>query len=349
MAAATVAALVDAVGNLESRVDGLVVDFGSAVGSPDALGAVRDAGLPAVAVDLRVAAAPAVDPAALGCIGRVRGRGIAGFGWAVRQLVDRRAWPLTTIPYGSAPDQVGDLRLADGEGRAPLVVLLHGGGWKEQWERELMDGLGADLARHRIASWNLEYRRVGPSGGGWPTTFEDVATGIEFVSQLAEEFPIDPQRVVVLGHSAGGQLALWAAARTSSSDPGPPPRLPLAGVVSIAGVTDLVESANRGLISGENAVVGLLGGLPDDVADRYLLASPLARLPARVPTLLVQGTDDYIQDLVDMNRRFADAAASAGENVTFLELDGVEHLEPIDARSSAWATVRTKVAAMLER
>jgi acetyl esterase/lipase len=347
--APTLSALVESVRALGAKVDGLVLDFGTAVEAPEARAAVHDTGLPAIAVDIRVASSPGVDPVTLGCIGRVRGRGIAGFEWAIRQLVDRCAWPFTTLAYGTGPDQVGDLRLPECDRRAPLVVLVHGGGWKEQWERELMDGLGVDLARHGIATWNLGYRRVGPSGGGWPTTFEDVATGIEFVSHLAERFPVDPHRVALLGHSAGGQLALWAAARTAPTDPGPEVRLPLAGVVSVAGVTDLVEAANRGLISGENAVVGLLGGLPDEVPDRYELASPLSRLPVRVPTLLVQGTDDYIQDLVDMNRRFAAAARSAGDGVTLLELEGVEHLDPIDPRSDAWAVVRAKVSEMVER
>jgi acetyl esterase/lipase len=263
------------------------------------------------------------------------GRGIEGYYWAIRHLVSRGSWPVTTYRYGDHEDGIGDLRLPCGDAPHPVVVTIHGGGWKQRWQRDLMAPLAVDLARRGFATWNVEFRRVGGSGG-WPTTFEDVDAAIAFLNTVASGLELDLERACFLGHSSGGHLALLAAARGQT---GIRPSL----VVSIAGIPDLVEAARRELIGGENIAARLLGGAPSEVPDRYAKASPSELLPLGYKQLLVQGLADYIPDLIDLNRGYARAAQSAGDAVRLLELPSVEHLEPIEPTTQAWRQIAGEI------
>jgi acetyl esterase/lipase len=146
------------------------------------------------------------------------------------------------ISYGSDPLNFGDLRLPRGPGPHPEAVVVHGGCWRSENDLRHASHLSAALTRAGVATWTIEYRRVGDEGGGWPGTFQDVARGADYVRALARRFPLDLSRVILVGHSAGGQLALWLAARRNlprrsplfSADP-----IRVRGVVSLAGVTDL--------------------------------------------------------------------------------------------------------------
>ena len=194
-----------------------------------------------------------------------------------------------------------------------------------------------DLVGRGWAVWNLEFRRVGPrSGGGWPSTFEDVAAGIDHLADLDE--PLDTSRVVAIGHSAGGQLALWTAARPGlpAGAPGAEPRVRLAGAVAQAGLVDLREVARRGLSDG--AAEEFLGGPPDTLPDRYDLASPIERLPLRVPQLLVHGDDDDVVP-IELARRYSRRAAELGDPCTLVELQGAGHMEHLDPGGEAWRPV----------
>jgi acetyl esterase/lipase len=266
---------------------------------------------------------------------RIAGRGIDGYRWAIRYLISRWAWPAATYRYGRETEQLADLRLPAGEGPHPVVVLIHGGGWKHRWQRDLMAPIAVDLAQRGFASWNVEFRRVG-GGGGWPTTFDDLRVAIDALAAVDEAASFDLDRVCFLGHSSGGHLALWAAADGQT-------RVRPALVVAVAAVTDLVEASRRQLVGGENIVVGLLGGTPDEVPERYAAASPAARLPLGTPQLLVQGLRDYIPDLVDLNRSYARAARAAGDDVELVELPEVEHLEPVESTSAAWNRIGGKL------
>lgn len=195
----------------------------------------------------------------------------------------------------------------------------------------------ADLAARGWAVWNLEYRRLGwRSRGGWPATFEDVAAGIDRLGRLEEA--LDLARVVAIGHSAGGQLACWAAARRGlpAGAPGSEPRIRVAGAVAQAGVVDLREAARLGL--SRRVVESLLRGAPGKQPRRYDLASPIERLPTRVPQLLVHGdADDTVP--IELARRYAERAAEGGDPCELVELPGGGHFEHLDPASAAWTVV----------
>ncbi|QSB17143.1 alpha/beta hydrolase [Natronosporangium hydrolyticum] len=272
------------------------------------------------------------------------GRGVWGLCWAIRHAVHRLRRPARRFRYGPDPEQWAELRLPrprPGGDPPPVAVLLHGGFWRSQWAADLMDALAIDLADRGYAAWNLEYRR--PDQHGWAATAADVAAGIAALSALPE-FPdrpdrLDLDRVAVLGHSAGGQLALRAAADSATDGP-----VRVAVAVSLAGVVDLVEAQRRWL--GTGAVAAALGGTPEQVPAQYAAADPAARLPLRVPQLIVQGRQDD-PDLVDLNRRYAESARSAGDRVTVLESAG-DHFSVIDPAAPIWHTTFARLAEQLE-
>ncbi|MEE3920513.1 alpha/beta hydrolase [Micromonospora sp. BRA006-A] len=211
------------------------------------------------------------------------GRGLWGLAWAIRHAVHRLRAPATRIAYGPDPDQWGDLRLpsSPAAGPAPVAVLLHGGFWRSIWGADLMDALAADLARRGYASWNLEYRR--PDRHGWDATTQDVEAGLRALREPARDRLVDLDRIVVLGHSAGGQLALRAAADLAARPGGP--RVALA--VSLAGVLDLTEGERRYL--GDGAVAAALGGSPVTAPRRYAESDPMLRLPTGCPHCSCRG------------------------------------------------------------
>jgi len=230
-------------------------------------------------------------------------------------------------PYGSHPHLFGDLHLPSGPGPHPVVVLIHGGFWRDRYGLDLMDPLCVDLVTRGWAAWNIEYRRLGESGGGWPTTADDVAAAVDALADL--DAPLDLTRVVAVGHSAGGHLALWPAGRREAG-------VPLVGAVSQAGVADLVEGHRLGLSDG--VVARFLGGTPEEAPERYAAASPLARVPTGVPVLLVHGEADENVP-VDLTRRYAEAARAAGDRVEVVLRSRDGHFEHLDPSSAAWAAV----------
>jgi acetyl esterase/lipase len=239
--------------------------------------------------------------------------------------------------YGLDRSQVADLYLPAGAGPWPVAVVLHGGFWRERYDRSLMDALCADLAGRGWAAWNLEYRRIGGGRGGWPSTFDDVAAGIDFLGNLRTAgAPIDVRRVVAIGHSAGGHLALWAATRER-------PVVPVTAAVGQAAVCDLARGSRLGLSGG--AVDELMGGPPDRVPERYAAGSPIERLPLGVPTLLVHGVrDDTVP--VELSRDLQAAAAAAGDRCELVVLKDDGHYEHIDPATTAWGTVTRWTAAL---
>ncbi|WP_405149727.1 alpha/beta hydrolase [Sphaerisporangium sp. NBC_01403] len=272
---------------------------------------------------------------AAGGAAHLQGRGAFGLTWAVRHAVHRLRRPARRIPYGGHADQWGELRLpspADGT-PPPVAVLVHGGYWRSIWEADLMDALAIDLADRGHASWNLEYRR--PDLHGWDATTADVAAGIAALAAL--DVPLDLGGIAVVGHSAGGQLALRAAADTRQAGEGPA-RVSLA--VSLAGVLDLVEGDRRQV--GAGAVARALGGAAAEIPKVYAASSPMERLPLGMPQLVVQGASDD-PDLLDSSRRYARAA---GQEASYLELPG-DHFDVIDPATPIWQATAREMAAIL--
>jgi acetyl esterase/lipase len=247
------------------------------------------------------------------------------------------------IAYGAHPDQVGNLHLPDGEGPWPTVVLVHGGFWKWGWDRTLMTRLAHDLAGRGYAAWNIEYRRVGQEGGGWPGTLEDAAAAVDRVADFDE---VDVSRVVTVGHSAGGHLAVWLAGRhrLPAGAPGAGPHVRPLAAVSQAGVLDLVAGANDDLGSG--ACVRLLGGDPDAKPARYAVASPTALVPLGVPVLLVHGAKD---DIVppSQSHGYAATARGAGDLVDVVDIASADHFDVIEPDAPGWAAVVERLPGLL--
>jgi acetyl esterase/lipase len=234
--------------------------------------------------------------------------------------------------------QRADLHLPAGAGPHPVVVTIHGGGWRARWGKIVMRGLAGDLARRGYAVWNVEYRRIGRGeGGGWPATFLDVAAAIDHLANVAE--PLDLDRVTFLGHSAGGQLALWAAGRGAlpRGAPGAAPVVEAAAAISAAGVDDLAQTYRE----APHGIVGvLMGGGPDERPERYAIADPLAHVPLPLPVLLVHGTDDATVS-VRRSRNYLAAARALGGDVELIEIAGAagSHRSHVDPASASWAAI----------
>jgi acetyl esterase/lipase len=230
------------------------------------------------------------------------------------------------VRYGDHPDQVANLHVPDNEGGPwPVVVVVHGGFWRERWDRTTTTPLARDLATRGYVAWNVEYRRLG-QGGGWREMLADVAAAAD---ALAGVEVADLDRVVTLGHSAGGHLALWLAARTEA-------RVRVRAAIALAGVVDLAAAARAGL--GQGAVVELLGGTPSEVPERYAAASPAALVPLRIPQLLVHGTEDTIVPL-RQSTDYEELARSGGDVVELVRIAGADHFDVIDPGHAAWAAV----------
>ncbi|WP_055492118.1 alpha/beta hydrolase [Streptomyces sp. TP-A0356] len=281
--------------------------------------------------------------------------------------------PDATAAYGGLPDQVIDFyapreteaagAVADTTGLAPLVVVLHGGAWRAPYDRRHITPFADFLARRGFAVANVEYRRgalipsqaegpTGPDGGGtgpvagrWPDTFDDVAAAIDALPALVREAlpQADPRRTVITGHSAGGHLALWAAARhvLPADSPWRTDRpAPLRGVVGLAPIADLLVAEKLGVCG--NASVQLLGA-KTLFAERRPYADPALLLPTGIATTLVQGRKDIVVPQA-VAESYAEAAARAGEVVGLTLLEDVGHFPLIDPAADACAVVAEEIA-----
>ena len=217
--------------------------------------------------------------------------------------------------------------------RPPVVCLLHGGFWRMPYGRDELTAVAKDIAARGYAVWNIEYRRLGAPGGGWPGTLNDVASAVDRLATLGTDgIELDLGRVLVVGHSAGGHLALWVAARHHST----PVRVRPIAAAGLAAVADLARA--WALDAGNGAVNEFIGGSPNQFSDRYAAASPIELLPLGVRQLIVHGCKDEALP-VDLSRIYASAAQVSGDDVAYVELPDAGHMDYLDPHSKAHAAL----------
>jgi acetyl esterase/lipase len=278
--------------------------------------------------------------------------GAAGVLWLRARPLPPPTEPDAWAAYGPHPLHFGHLRLPAGDGPHPVAVLVHGGCWRASVDLHYMDALAEALREAGWATWSLEFRRVGNEGAGWPGTYLDVAQGADHLRALAAEYALDLERVVAVGHSSGGHLALWLAARSrlapgdtlgTTAQP-----LALRGVVGLGAVADLRAFDALPRRACGRGVSGLLGGTPDEVPDRLRQGSPAELLPLGVPQLFVTGADDGAVPAPHV-RRYAERARRRGDDVEVFVPTGATHFDVISPAAAAWPAVRTRLVDFLNR
>jgi acetyl esterase/lipase len=242
------------------------------------------------------------------------------------------------LAYGSDENQFFDLRRPKSKPPFPLVINIHGGYWRAKYNLDHTGHLCAALTARGLATANLEYRRVGNPGGTWPNTFADIRNAYQFLMQGAREHGFDSQKVLVMGHSAGGQLALCLAAHERS----------VTRVVSLAGVVDLRRAYQLHL--SNDAVVEFLRGTPAEVADHYREADPMELSIPQARQALIHGSADDVVPPA-FSRDYVAAKQNLGgqekEDARLLEISGADHFDLIDPRSQAWVQVERTVSQLL--
>ena len=236
------------------------------------------------------------------------------------------------IRYGSDPLHFADLRFPAGKKPWPVVMNIHGGYWRAAYDLGHAGHLCAGLTKAGLATYNVEYRRVGNPGGGWPGTFEDIRNAYAYLRQHAQELNVDPKSIVVMGHSAGGQLALCLAGHEPT----------VTRVVSLAGVLDLQRAYDLHL--SNNAVVEFLHGTPEQVPEHYREASPMnLKIPAR-QAIIVGSADDVVPP--DFSGQYVEKKKKS-EHVELIEIPKADHFDLIDPRTSAFKLVLKAVQQLL--
>jgi acetyl esterase/lipase len=233
------------------------------------------------------------------------------------------------VAYGGDANQFVDLRLPKMKGPHALAIVIHGGYWRAKYDLGYMGHLCAALTAKGLATTNLEYRRVGNSGGGWPGTFADIRAGYQFLAQNPHKYEFDPRRVVVMGHSAGGQLGLCLAAHEAG----------VRAVISLAGVVDLQRA--YALHLSNDAVVEFLGGTPAEVGDHYKEADPMKLTIAARQWLVHGAADDVVPPA--FSRDYVGAKQKMKEDARLVEIAVAGHFEVVDPRSEAWKSVERVV------
>ena len=255
-------------------------------------------------------------------------------------LLERaRPSPSTTISYGADSLQVVDLYLPQGDRPHPVVLMVHGGCWQSEIaDRRIMSWIADDLTRYGIAVWNIDYRGVDRTGGGYPGTFQDAAAAADALRQHAARYHLDLSRVVAVGHSAGGHLALWLAARPRLPQDSPlrsANPLPIHEVISLGGLPDLEEAARSENGCG-NEVIGRLtsGHFADTSVPRLA--------PLGLPQVLINGRQDRIIP-VAYAEGYARPMRAAGDDVRVRMIDRTGHVELVAPETAAWAAAVEEV------
>jgi acetyl esterase/lipase len=261
--------------------------------------------------------------------------------------------PDRRLAYGQDSSEYGELRLPAGRGPHPIAILIHGGCFKAAYATAKDFGAMAEaLKRDGIATWNVEYRRLGQPGGGWPGTYLDVGRAVDHLRGIAQEYDLDVGRVIVVGHSAGGHLAMWAAARHRLpkesalyvADP-----LPLRGVIDLAGPIDMTANiAGYQSLCRDSVITTLLGGTPAVVPEHYAQASAIRMLPLGIPQVIVVGSHEEFVPL-PLVRAYERAATAAGDSIRVILIPGAGHFEIATPKAFTWPRVESAIRLLLDR
>ena len=258
--------------------------------------------------------------------------------------------PSAKVAYGTAPQQFAELRLPAGKGPFPVVVILHGGCYGDYASVEYTAPMASSLTREGWATWNVEYRREHEPGGGWPGTFLDAGQGVDALRSAAPKSGLDLNRVVLMGHSAGGQLALWAAARKRvprdsavyMADP-----LPVRGVVSMAGIVDMRAFAEYGKQPCGDRHIRVIGGMPDQQPARYAAVSPAELLPLGVPQVLIWGEQDTVVPQ-SLFKNYERSARNSKDRVDVIILGGQSHHDMCVPGGPGWTQITGAIRRLLQ-
>ena len=246
------------------------------------------------------------------------------------------------IRYGSDSLQFADLRLPKGKAPFPVAVVIHGGCWMKFADLQNTAPMSDALRHAGLATWNIEYRRVDNPGGGWPGTFHDVAAAVDYLKTIAKKYKLDLNQVIVIGHSAGGHLALWVAARHRLPKNSPlfvEQPLQVRGAISLGGPGNLQSFLPvQEEVCGDVPITKLVGGLPNAVAQRYRDASPAELLPLGIEQILITGTKDMFVP-PKYGREYGAAAQKSGDRIELIEIENAAHFEVIAPNSTAWPIV----------
>ena len=258
--------------------------------------------------------------------------------------------PDRTLAYGSDVNQFGQLFLPQGHGPFPVAVVIHGGCWKKFADLKNTVPMSDTLRKAGMATWNIEYRRVDNEGGGWPGTYRDIGAAIDYLRTIAGEYRLDLKHVVLVGHSAGGHLALWAAARHGLPESSPlymKNPLPVSGVVNLAGPGRLqtLQADHLQKVCGSVPVTQLLGGEIDKVPERLREGSPAEMLPLGVPQVLITGSLDWLIPPA-FGDEYVALAKKAGDRAELTVIEGAGHFEIIAPGTQAWPTVEKAVVSL---
>ncbi|MCX2696212.1 alpha/beta hydrolase [Ochrobactrum chromiisoli] len=262
-----------------------------------------------------------------------------------------RKIPDARIRYGEAsPVQFADLRLpkkTPPAGGFPVVIFVHGGGWLADWSKDYATPFVEALTETGVATWDIEFRRLGNRNGGYPGTFQDVGLAADHLRNLALKYALNINKVIAVGHSTGGHLALWLAGRgnlplnslTFSADP-----IALKGVVSLGGVNDLEHSLTRG---SRTDIHDLLGIHSSQVAELFTETSPACLLPFKIPQILIAGTleDDWRRE---MTRVYAEKARACGDIIRLMEPADIDHFDLVDPLGPALSLVADAIKTLID-
>ncbi|MCW2389607.1 acetyl esterase/lipase [Sphingobium sp. B11D3B] len=259
-----------------------------------------------------------------------------------------RSLPDARIRYSDvSPVQFADLRLPHTmppPGGFPVVIFIHGGGWLADWTKDYSTLFVEALTNTGVATWDVEFRRMGHVGGGYPDVFHDVALAADHLREVMRTYPLDLSRVIAVGHSTGGHLALWLAGRRNLDPAGPlyaVDPLPLHGVVSIGGVNDLEQALKLGNRTDILRMLGLAN--PEDAAALFTETSPVHLLPLGIPQTLVIGELEEPWR-IEMTLGYAQVAEKSGDRVRVVKPEDANHFDVIDPHAPVFAMIASEIA-----